>query len=228
MHRAVLARRILVGHVLQVVGKDERRHTALAERDADRAVDEVTDLRRLRGLLHEGAGDVLEHAEKVDLLLVVAADGGPRLLPGDRQHRHVVEPRVVQAGDEMRGARAGGRHADAEIAGELGVGARHEGGHLLVSRLDELDLAVGAVERLDHPVDAVAGVAEDRAHAPGVQALDDEVSDGLGHPGALHEIGCGTRSRSRSLRDNARPRDLFLISRNRLDAEAPHNAGQFA
>ena len=97
MHRAVLARRVLVRLVLEVVREDDRRHAALAERDADRAVDEVPDLRRLGRLLHEGAGDVLEHADEVDFLLVVAADGVARLLPRDREHRHVVETGVVEA-----------------------------------------------------------------------------------------------------------------------------------
>src|ERR1700748_2769012 len=48
-------------------------------------------------------------------------------------------------------------------------------------RLHEPDLAVGPVQRAEHAVDAVAGVAEDVAHAPLMQALHDEVADGLGH-----------------------------------------------
>src|SRR6201986_1286101 len=48
-------------------------------------------------------------------------------------------------------------------------------------RLHEPDLAVGPVQRAKHAVDAVAGVAKDVAHAPLMQALHDEVTDGLGH-----------------------------------------------
>ena len=88
----------------------------------------------------------------------------------------------------MRRARTGGREADAELARELGVGARHEGRHLLVARLDELDLAVRPIQRLDDAVDAVAGVAEDLAHAPRVKALDDEIPNSLGHAGFSRAI----------------------------------------
>ena len=33
---------------------------------------------------------------QIDLLLVMAAHRGARLLAGDRQHRHVIQPRVVK------------------------------------------------------------------------------------------------------------------------------------
>ena len=53
----------------------------------------------------------------------------------------------------MRGARARSRDADAELAGEFGMGRRHEGRHLLMPHLDELDLAVGAAAaRRDTPL----------------------------------------------------------------------------
>ncbi len=46
-------------------------------------------------------------------------------------------------------------------------------------RLDELDLAVGALQRAEHTVDAVAGIAEDSPHAPGMKPLDQEIANGL-------------------------------------------------
>ncbi len=144
MDRAVLARRILVRHVLEIVGQDDRRHAALAERDADGAVDQMAHLRRGGSLFDERAGHVLEQARQIDFLLIVAADRGARLLAGNGEHRHVIEPRVVEAGDQMRGAGSGRRDADAKLAGEFGVGRSHERRHFLMPRLDELDLAVGA------------------------------------------------------------------------------------
>ena len=65
-------------------------------------------------LLDERAGDVLEHADQVDFLLIMAAERGARLLAGDREHRHVIEPRVIKAGDQMRraGTRCGDAHAE--------------------------------------------------------------------------------------------------------------------
>ena len=166
MQRAVRARRLLVGQLLQVVRQDQRGDAALADRDAHRAVDQMADLRRHRGLLHEGAGDIAEQRRQIDFLLVMAAERRAGLLAADRQHRHVVEPRVVKSRDQMRGARSRGGDADAELAGELGVGRGHERRHFLMAGLDELDLALGALQRAEHAVDAVAGVAEDPAHAP--------------------------------------------------------------
>ena len=181
MQRAVRTRRLLVFEVLQIVGEDHRGHPALGDRDAHRAVGQMAHLRRHRRGVDEGAGDVLEHRRQIDLLLVMAAERHPRLLAGDRQHRHVIEPRVVKPGDEMRRARPRGGDADAELAGELGMRRGHEGGHLLVPDLDELDLAFGALQRAEHAVDAVAGIAVDPSHAPLMKTLDKEVADGLGH-----------------------------------------------
>ena len=99
---------------------------------------------------------VLEQRLEVDLLLVVGAERHPLLLADDRDDGRVVELRVVEAVQQVDRARPGGRHADADLAGELRVAARHERGHLLVARLDELGIAVGAVERAEEAVDAVA------------------------------------------------------------------------
>ena len=103
-----------------------------------RAVDEVADLGRLHRHLHVLVRDVLEQRSEVDLLLVVAAEPGPGLLADDRDDRLVVELGVVEAVEQVDRAGPGGRHADADLAGELGVRARHERGHLLVADLDEL------------------------------------------------------------------------------------------
>jgi hypothetical protein len=62
------------------------------------------------------------------------------------------------------GARAKSRNAYPETAREFGVGRGHEGSHLLVSRLNEPDLAVSAIERAEDAVNAVAGIAEEMMH----------------------------------------------------------------
>ena len=66
----------------------------------------------------------LNSVTQVDLLLVVAADRGARLLADDRDDRLLVELRVVEAVQEVDRARAGGREADADLAGELRVARR--------------------------------------------------------------------------------------------------------
>ena len=62
MHRAVLARRLfVVGRSCRSFGKMSAVTRRSPMRDAHGAVDQMAHLRRRRGLLHEGAGDVLEH-----------------------------------------------------------------------------------------------------------------------------------------------------------------------
>src|ERR1051326_391074 len=170
-----------------IVGQNDCGDATLADCDAHRAIDQMPDLRRRRGLLDKGAGDVLEQAREIDLLLIMAAHGIARLLSGDGQHRHVIEPRVIEAGDEVRGARTGCGDADAELAGELGVSRRHEGGHLFVAGLGEFDLAVGALQRAEHAVDAVARVAENLAHAPRMETFNQKIADSLRHGEHLAE-----------------------------------------
>ena len=109
-----------------------------------------------------------------------------------REDRHVVQPRVVQTGEQMRCAGAGGGDAHAQFAGELCVRRGHEGSHFFVPDLNEFDRRTGSVfsffrrrlraaECAEHAVDAVAGIAVNAANAPGMQSLDDEVADGLSH-----------------------------------------------
>jgi hypothetical protein len=51
-----------------------------------------------------GACDILEHRDQVDLLLILPAERIPRLLSDDGEHRLMVEQRVIEPGDQMRGA----------------------------------------------------------------------------------------------------------------------------
>ncbi len=175
------ARRLLVRVFLQIVGQHDGGHRAFPERDTYRAVDQMPDLRRRGGLLYIGSGDVLEHRRQIDFLLVMAAQRVARLLPDDRQNRLMVGLGVVEPGDQMRSAGSGGGYADAQLAGKFGVGDGHEGCHFLMPGLDELDLALGAAQGAEHAVNAVAGIAEDLADAPGMKPFDDEVAYGLGH-----------------------------------------------
>ncbi len=117
----------------------------------------------------------------------MAADRHARLLAGDRQNRHVVEPRVIKSRDEMRGTRAGGGDANAELTRELGMRRRHERGHLLVSYLDEFNLTFGPAQRAEDAVNAVAGIAINSPDAPLVKPLHKEVTDSLGHLFSLRQ-----------------------------------------
>jgi len=124
--------------ILHVIGQDDAGHAAPLQRNAQRAVDQVPRLLGAGGLLHEVVRDILEQRNQVDFLLEVAAQRAARLLAHQRQHGLVVQLGVVQAVEQMDRARPRGRHADADLAGELRMRAGHEGGHLLVAGLHEL------------------------------------------------------------------------------------------
>ena len=120
-------------------------------------------------------------------------------MPGDRQHRLAVQLGVVQPVEQVDAAGAGGRQADAQPPGELGVAAGHERGGLLVPHLDEADLVLVRAQRLHDAVDAVAGQAEDSVDSPVDEALYEDVGGCSGH-GLLISLSvrarvCSSRSR---------------------------------
>ncbi|MNX78780.1 hypothetical protein D3C86_1103870 [compost metagenome] len=94
------ARRFILG-VLQVIGQDDRGDATLAQRGAHRPVNQVSDLRGHRSLLHESTGDILEHRQQIKLLLVVTAKRCASLLADNRQDGHVIHPRIVEPGDQV-------------------------------------------------------------------------------------------------------------------------------
>ena len=68
-------------------------------------------------------------------------------LAGDKQRRRRVQPRASDAGDRVGAARAGGDHADAEMAGDFGISLGADGAGLLMRVADRLQLHFRA-ERL--------------------------------------------------------------------------------
>src|SRR5947207_1904807 len=83
-----------------------------------------------------------------------AAQRRRRLLADDGEHGLVVELGVVEPIEEVDGTRTRRRHTDTQVARELGVRARHERRHLLVTDLDELRVVGGRVESAQDGVDA--------------------------------------------------------------------------
>ena len=101
----------------------------------------------------------------------IRADGH---VPGDRDHRDRVEHRRADAGHEVGRARAGGAHADADLAGHPGVAVGGVGAALLVANEHVPELGVVAedvVERQDH----AARVAEHDVDALAEERLADDV-----------------------------------------------------
>ncbi len=72
----------------------------------------------------------------------------------------------------MNGTGSGGRKAYSELAGKLRMGARHEGGKLLMASLYVMHLLGRAAERTHDAVDAIAGIAKNPPHAPLMQPLE--------------------------------------------------------
>ena len=77
----------------------------------------------------------------VDVLEFPVPDLGGRHQAGQQQQRHPVEVGVDNPGERVQRAGAGGRDADAEPAGQSGVGTGGKGGGVLVAH--------------QHPADAV-------------------------------------------------------------------------
>ena len=67
---------------------------------------------------------------------------------------------VEEAVDEMQVAGAAAAGADGEAAGDMGVGARGEGGDLLMPDMQPFD-AAGSAQRIGEAVEAVADDAVD-------------------------------------------------------------------
>ena len=102
----------------------------------------------------------MKRLEHVDLLLVSMSHQVVVGLPGDGQDRGAVQLGVVEAVQQVDRPGPAGGDADAEPPGELGVAAGGERGPLFVPALDEPDLLSVLPQRLEEPVDAVAGQAE--------------------------------------------------------------------
>jgi len=177
-HRAVLARRGLdrlgLGDVLR---DDHCRHGAVGQRDLAGPVDQMPRLPGHHARLDEVRCDVLVQRVRVDLLLERRPQPDALLLTEDRHHRLVVELGVVEPVEQVDRAPARGGHRAPDLAGELGVGGRHERRHLLVAGLDQLRVPIGAVQRSEHRVDPIAGIAVDAVDAPLTQALEQVVRD---------------------------------------------------
>ena len=171
-------------HSWMSFGNVDVRDAARGQRGLDGLVDDVDDVGRPHDPLVVG-GDVHEQLVEVDVLLVVRADQVVEGVAGDRQHRLAVALGVVEAVEQVDAARPGRGQADAQPAGVLGVAAGGERGGLLVPHLDEADLVLVRAQRLEDAVDAVAGEAEDRVHAPVDQPLDQQIGDGLRHRSLL-------------------------------------------
>ena len=143
------------------------RHAAASVGGADGQVGDRRDLHWIDDHLVV-AGDAGVQPVQLDLLLVAGAG----LPAGDRQHRRVIQPGVLQPGQQVHAARPRGCQADADPPGRLGVPARHPGGGLLVPHQDEAHPVLMPSQPFHDPADAVTRHAEDCVGAPVGEPLD--------------------------------------------------------
>jgi hypothetical protein len=111
-------------------------------------------------------------------LLILTAHRRRRRLTAEREHRHVIVLRIVEAVEQMDRTRARRAETDAEFARELRVRGRHERRLLFMPHLHEFEPVGGPVDRGDDAVDAVARIAVDAPNAPRKEAFDQEIADG--------------------------------------------------
>ncbi|KAG0925239.1 hypothetical protein G6F32_013627 [Rhizopus arrhizus] len=108
-------------------------------------------------------------AEHIQLLEGVGAQQRRGDLAGDADHRHRIQHRIGDAGDQVRGARAGSSHADADLAAGAGEAIGGQRSALLMAHQDVLQRRIH--QRVVERHDGAAGIAEQRADAFGFQRL---------------------------------------------------------
>ena len=168
------------GHLLDVDRNRDVAHPAIGQRGA---TGEVHHVLHVRGV-HD-ARVVLAHVDvepvQLDVLLLVGVDEVGIGQTGDGDHRLAVQLGVVETVQEVDAPGAGGGQTHPEPPGELGVGARHERGGLLVANVDEPHLLAALPECLHHAVDAIPGQAKHHLDAPLVELIDQNVRRRLRH-----------------------------------------------
>ena len=112
------------------------------------------------------------------LLEVAAADLGAGDLRGDREHRYPRAVAVEEAVDQVEIAGTAASRADREATCQVRLGARGEGGRLLVAHVDPVDLTP-LPEGFGDGVETVAHHPVDAAYAGGLQGLGEEIGDGV-------------------------------------------------
>src|SRR5205814_10080871 len=129
------------------------------QRGPYRQVDESKDVGGSHDPLVED-GYVLEQVVGVDVLLVHGADQIVVGHASEREHRRLVQLGVVKAVQEMDRSRAGGREADAQPSGVLGVSAGRKRGGLFVSDVYKTYTLTVLAQGFNQAVHVVAVQAE--------------------------------------------------------------------
>ncbi|SRR5258706_7197791 len=125
--------------VLHVLGYDDAGHSALGNRNAHGAVDQVAHLHCIGTGLYVLVRHVFEQVLQIDFLLVAAAKGRTSRLTHNGNYGLVVHLGIIESIQKMNSSWPRCRHAETYLACKFGVSAGHESGHLLVAYLDEIE-----------------------------------------------------------------------------------------
>src|SRR5882672_3770173 len=106
----------------------------------------------------------LEQDLRMGFLKISGADLGRRDLRRNGKHRHARAMAVEQSVDEMQVSGPATARAHRELTGQMRLGARREGCHLLVPDMHPLDPTLAA-QRVGQSVQAVADDAIDPLYA---------------------------------------------------------------
>ena len=104
MREAMRVLRLLPGLILKIFGQDQHRHAIIRFRDSHAAIHQMTQLRGRRRLLNK-ARHIAEDAIQIQFLLIGRAAGGRFRLACNRDNRHMIHLRVIQASQQMCGTR---------------------------------------------------------------------------------------------------------------------------
>ncbi|MDF2579476.1 MAG: hypothetical protein K0S49_1055 [Microbacterium sp.] len=144
-----LTRRVKLG---EVAGQHDHRDGRPRGRVTDRGVHHARRLLRRHDHLAVVAA-LREQPFGVRLLEVTRPDLQARDVAGDREHRHTGSLRIEEAVDQVQVAGTAASCAHGQLAGELGVRCRSEGGGLLVADVDPVDPARRCAPGSSHRVD---------------------------------------------------------------------------
>ena len=165
-------------HVLHIVRKNDDRRSEPNPSGAESSVDDRLHLfGRDDGLhihSHIGQGPL-----QIVLLLGKRSERRQTLLADDCDHGLIIRLGVVQAVEQVKGSRAGGRNTHADLTGKFGMGGGHQGADFLVGRPDILQpfaLAFRLAQRAVEITDPVTGKSEHPGDAPLPNPLDHEIT----------------------------------------------------
>ena len=163
----------------------------------DHVTDSLRDQRRHLLGPHGPTGPLGDRAQQLQLARELvqqapaAVDLARRHLARHAQHRGGAGVGRREAGHRVEDARAGDHEAAAGTPRRPRVAVGHEGGGLLVARVDHADLAGAPGERVEGRVELHAGQAEDDPQAVRQQGLDQQVGAGGSAFGDHAPIVCG-------------------------------------